>query len=69
MIYCFDTSGINRLLDDSEREPIIAATLAAGSFRLSAYNVLEAAKTESPTRRLQLMAVRVRPILYRSFRT
>ena len=44
MIYCLDTSAINRLLDDPEREPIIRGVLSAGSFRITAYNVIEAEK-------------------------
>ena len=50
MIYCLDTSAINRLLDDPERDPIIRAIISVGSFRITAYNVIEAAKTESEDR-------------------
>ena len=55
MIYCFDTSAINRLLDDPEQEPIIKATLSVGSFRITAYNVIEAAKTTEANRRSRLI--------------
>lgn len=55
MIYCFDTSAINRLLDDPERDPIIGATLSVGSFRVTAYNILEAAKTRDANRRSRLI--------------
>jgi hypothetical protein len=55
LIYCFDTSAINRLLDDPEREPIIKATLNVGSFRMTAYNVIEAAKTTDANRRSRLI--------------
>jgi hypothetical protein len=55
MIYCFDTSAINRLLDDSAREPMILALLSTGSFYVTAYNVLEAAKTSKVTRRVALV--------------
>lgn len=55
VIYCFDTSAINRLLDDAEREPIIEAILSVGSFRITAYNVLEAAKTKDADRRSRLI--------------
>lgn len=55
MIYCFDTSAINRLLDDPEREPIVTTILSVGSFRITAYNVLEAAKTRDSSRRTQLL--------------
>lgn len=55
VIYCLDTSGLNRLFDDPDREPIVNALLAAGSFRISAYNVIEAAKTTSELRRVGLV--------------
>lgn len=55
MIYCLDTSAINRLLDDPEREPIIKALISVGSFRITAYNVIEAAKTECEDRRCRLI--------------
>jgi hypothetical protein len=55
MIHCFDTSGINRLLDDPEREPILAAILSAGSFRITAFNVVEAAKAKDAHRRACLI--------------
>jgi hypothetical protein len=55
MIYCFDTSAFNRLLDDTEREPIITALLSTGSFRVTAYNVLEVTKTRSDARRAALV--------------
>lgn len=55
MIYCFDTSAFNRLLDDPHREIIEKAMLAGNSFRISAYNVVEAAKTKSEARRHELV--------------
>lgn len=55
MIYCLDTSAINRLLDDPEREPIIKALLSTGSVRITAYNVIEAAKTKCKDRRCRLI--------------
>ncbi len=55
MIYCFDTSAINRLLDDPDREPMITAILSVGSFRITAYNVVEAAKTQDPNLRIRLV--------------
>ena len=55
MIYCFDTSAINRLLDDPEMEPIIKALISVGSFRITAYNVIEAAKTKCEDRRYRLI--------------
>ncbi|WP_454060923.1 hypothetical protein [Candidatus Nitrospira salsa] len=60
MIYCFDTSAINRLLDDPEREPIVTTILSIGSFRITAYNVLEAAKTSDLSRRTQLLKLMCR---------
>lgn len=57
VIYCFDTSAINRLLDDPEREPIVQALLAIGSFRITAYNVIEVAKTTDEDRRTRLMSL------------
>ncbi len=57
MIYCFDTSAINRLLDDPEREPIIQTILGIGSFRVTAYNVIEAAKTTDMNRRSRLIEI------------
>ena len=55
MIYCFDTSAINRLLDDPEREPIIAGLLCSGSFRVTAFNVVEIAKTTVVQKRIDLI--------------
>ncbi|GFE87405.1 hypothetical protein [Steroidobacter agaridevorans] len=60
MIYCFDTSAINRLFDDPEWEPIVTALLSTGSIRITAYNVLEVAKTRGDTRRTALMQMMVR---------
>lgn len=57
MIYCFDTSGINRLLDDPEREAITQVLLGVASFRITAYNVLEAAKTGDLARRSDLITL------------
>ena len=55
VIYCFDTSAINDLFDDPDREPIVTAILATASFRVTAYNVLEIAKTKDEGRRKALM--------------
>lgn len=57
MIYCFDTSAINRLLDDPEREPIIKTLTSVGSFRITAYNVIEAAKTPCKNLRCRLIGL------------
>jgi hypothetical protein len=53
--YCFDTSGVNRLLDDPARDAIVTALLDTGSVRITAYNVIEAAKTEDDLRRRSLV--------------
>ena len=55
MIYCFDTSALNRLLDDPDRDVITTALLATASFRITGYNVLEAANTKDPARRIALV--------------
>jgi hypothetical protein len=55
MRYCFDTSGVNRLLDDPARDAIVTALLDTGSVRITAYNVIEAAKTEDALRRRSLV--------------
>ncbi len=55
LIYCLDTSAINRLFDDPECEAIVKSLLAIGSFRVSAYNVLEVAKTPDCRRRTALI--------------
>lgn len=43
------------MLDDAERDAIIKAVLSVASFRISAYNVLEAAKTADEVRRTALI--------------
>jgi hypothetical protein len=55
MIYCFDTSALNRLFDDSERDSIVHGLLDTGSFYISAYNVIEVAKIPDETRRTALV--------------
>lgn len=55
MRYCFDTSALNRLLDDPDREALVCAFLASGSFRITAFNVVEAAKTADVARRGTLL--------------
>jgi hypothetical protein len=42
---CFDTSALNRLFRDPERKVLLATLIAKTEFWISAYNVLEAAKT------------------------
>lgn len=57
MRYCFDTSALNRLLDDPDREALVCAFLASGSFRITAFNVIEAAKTADADRRTALLTL------------
>jgi len=55
MIICLDTSAVNRLHDDAEREALVAGLLAGGEFYVSAYNVLEAAATKDEEKRKSLV--------------
>ena len=55
MDFCFDTSGINRLHDDPDREPLIAGLFISGRVLISAPNVIEAAITECRERRVSLI--------------
>jgi len=55
MIYCFDTSGINWLYHDSQREPIATALLATNDVLISAVNVVEATATKDQARRTSLL--------------
>src|SRR5437763_4031972 len=57
MIFCFDTSALNSLLDDSSCEQLVRGLLANGSFHISAYNVMEAVKTKDPSRRIELVGL------------
>ena len=54
MIYCFDTSAINRLCDDVERQAIVRGVLAAHSVYITAVNCVEVLATPDPARRGQL---------------
>jgi len=57
MDLCFDTSGINRLYDDSERDVIVCALRAASQVIITGLNVTEAAATptEDTNRRIGLL--------------
>lgn len=55
MRYCLDTSALNRLHDDPDREAIVTGMLTGASFRISAYNVIESAKTSDVARRQSLV--------------
>lgn len=57
MNLCFDTSGINRLYDDQERDSIVCALLAGWQVLITGLNVTEAAATptEETNRRTGLL--------------
>lgn len=55
MRYIFDTSAINRLLRDTDHEALVRTLVATAEFRISAFNVIEAAKTGDSTRRIALL--------------
>lgn len=55
MIYCFDTSAINRLHDDPEQQFLVAGLLATNTLRVTALNVVEAVGTEDEVRRCSLI--------------
>jgi hypothetical protein len=55
MIYGFDTSGLNSLLDDPECDAIAKTLVGVASVRVSALNVIEAIKTPDVSRRVQLL--------------
>ena len=57
LIYYFDTSAINKLLDDPEREQIVTGLLSIASFRISALNVIEAAKESDSVRKISLITL------------
>lgn len=57
VIYCFDTSAINRLLDDPDHEAIVTALTSTGTVRITAFNVIEAAKTPEGQRRPALLGM------------
>lgn len=54
MIYCFDTSAINQLCDDSERRALARGVLAAHSVYVTAVNCVEVSATKNPERRARL---------------
>jgi hypothetical protein len=57
MRYCFDTSALNRLYQDTDRDSIVTGMLVGASFRISAYNVIEAAKTSDIELRRELVRI------------
>lgn len=54
-VYVFDTSAVNRLLDDAECSHIVTGICAAGEVRVSFLNVVEAARTTHHDRRRRLL--------------
>ena len=59
-IYCFDTSAINELHDDPDRESIVKGLLATNRIYLTALNMIEACGTEDENRRSSLIAFQKR---------
>src|SRR5437667_9502077 len=57
MFYCFDTSAINALHDDPDRDFLVKGLLATNTFYLSALNVIEACGTKDPGRRHSLICL------------
>ena len=55
MIYCFDTSALNRLHDDSEMKSLRDGIIATNTVWITALNVIEAGITEDIGRRLSLL--------------
>jgi hypothetical protein len=55
MIFCFDTSGINRLHDDTEGQFLLQGILVTNTARVTALNVIEAAATKDEVRRRSLV--------------
>jgi len=66
MDYCFDTSALNRLHDDPDREAIIVGLLATNNVFITALNIREAVATTKAARRVSLMRLQRR--LTRGFR-
>src|SRR5262249_14418903 len=62
LIYCFDTSGINALHDDSERDALVTGLLATKSGYVSGISVMEVCKNKDRDRYLSLMKVMTRLI-------
>jgi len=57
MVYCFDTSAINELQDDPDREAIIARLLNTSTVRITAINVMEVCKNSNLERLRLLMTL------------
>lgn len=57
MDICFDTSGLNRLHDDPEKDSIVAGLLTADQVLVTALNIREAVATEDAARRTSLIVL------------
>jgi hypothetical protein len=55
MIYCFDTSALNRLHDDADMKSLRDGIIATNTVWITALNVIEAGITENIGRRLSLL--------------
>jgi len=57
MSYCFDTSAVNALHDDPEREAITTGLLATSTLLITALNVVEVCATRCANRRSSLLGL------------
>lgn len=55
MDYCFDTSALNDLYGDPQREKIVSNLLAKHQVLVTALNIREAVATQDPVRRVELL--------------
>lgn len=60
MIICLDTSAVNHLYDDPEREVVITGLLASSRVYVTALNVIEACGTRERSRRESLLRLEKR---------
>lgn len=60
MDYCFDTSALNRLHDDPDREAITVGLLATNNILITALNIRETVATTETARRISLMRLQRR---------
>lgn len=60
MDYCFDTSAINCLHDDPEREAILSGLLGTNHVLVTVLNIREAVATDNPARRVSLLKLQSR---------
>ena len=57
MRYCFDTSAVSELIDDTARDSIVQGLLVTNTVYVTALSVVEACKYESPDRRTRLLEI------------